>query len=211
MEVSFKMGNLKKSIVVLLILFIFGSLQTLGQPKTEDDGQTGIGWSSVDDVFIKQEKDIMIKKPMSGPIKIGFSSKEVQEVMGIPDRIDEEGHVFYYRHSPIFFNDEWEVQSWDNRYGNLNVLKEVKKISLGSHILEVFEENGIPLRITRIDNSYQLEYPDENIYIGEKWQVEAIHPRNIVVFQKSKRESMSMDEFLNEFESHLKSKLILIK
>ncbi len=205
------MEKLNRSIVVFLILFIFASLHAFGQSQSEDNGQTEMGWSSVDDVFIKPEKDIMIKKPISGPIKIGFSSTEVQEVMGIPNQIDEESHIYYYRHSPIFFNDEWEVQSWDNRYGNLNVLEEVKGISLGSHILEVFEENGIPLRITRIKKSYQLEYPDEIIYVGERWHVEAIQPRNIIVFQKSKRESMSMDEFLREFENHLKNKLILIK
>ena len=211
LEVNFKMGNLNRTIFLLLILFVFSSVHAFGQLQTEENSQTEINWSSVDDVFNKKEINKLVKKHMSGPIKIGFTAKEVQAVMGVPDQIDEENNIFYYRYSPIFFNDEWEVQSWDNRYGNLNVLKEVKEISLGSHILEVFEEKGIPIRITRIDNSYQLEYPDEMIYIGESWHVEAMHPLNIIVFQKSRRESMSIDEFLKEFESHLKKKPTLVE
>ena len=52
------------------------------------------GWSSVDNVFFKQEEDILTKKPGTGPIKIDFTVREVREVMGVPDRIDEEEHIF---------------------------------------------------------------------------------------------------------------------
>jgi len=146
--------------------------------------------------------DIMVKKPTSGPIKIGYTSKEVQEVMGVPDRIDKEGLVYYYRQSPIYFNEDWEVQSWDNCYGNLDVLEEVKRIKLSSHILEVFEEMGFPLRITKVDDSYQLEYPEEIIYVGVRWQVEAIQTRRVVEYNQE-RSTMSLEDFLKEFDSYL--------
>jgi hypothetical protein len=196
------MVKVRKLIVVFLIFCIFGCFSSFGQSQTEDKGQTQKGWSSVDNVFIKPEMDILVKKPMTGPIKIGFTSKEVQEVMGVPDRIDEEGLVYYYRQSPIYFNEEWKVQSWDNRYGNLDVQDDVVQIKLGSHVLEVFKEKDFPLRITKVDHSYQLEYPDAMIFIGEGWQVEAIQDRNVVEYQQE-RVAMTLDEFLREFESYL--------
>jgi|GEM_PF-1827970 len=186
--------------LVLLLMFIY--LTVFSQPQTENVEQTQNGWSSVDDVFIKQEMDIMVKKPTSRPITIGYTSKEVQEVMGVPDRIDKEGLVYYYRQSPIYFNADWKVQSWDNCYGNLDVLEEVKRIKLSSHILEVFEERGFPLRITNVDHSYQLEYPEEIIYVGMRWQVEAIQPRQVVEYNHE-RATMSLEEFLKEFDSYL--------
>ena len=191
-----------KLILFLVLLLMLIYFTVFGQTQIENVEQTQNGWSSVDDVFIKQEMDIMVKKPTSGPIKISYTSKEVQEVMGVPDRIDKEGLVYYYRQSPIYFNEDWKVQSWDNRYGNLDVLEEVKRIKLSSHILEVFEERGFPLRITKVDDSYQLEYPEEIIYVGVRWQVEAIQPRRVVEYNQE-RSTMSLEEFLEEFDSYL--------
>ncbi len=197
-------------IVIFVVLSIFGSLSGFGQSLIEKEAKTQSSWSSVDNVFIKKEMDMMVKKAMSGPIKIGFTSKEVQEVMGVPDRIDEEGYVFYYRKSPIYFNDDWKVQSWDNRYGNLDVLEEVVKIKPGSHILKVFEEEGFPLRIKKEDHSYQLEYLDEMVYISEGWQVEAIQPRRVVEYNQE-RAIMSLEAFLKEFDNYLADKLSLVE
>jgi len=103
-------------VVFILFLFLFLFLSSLptsvfSQPQESNQEQTKFGWSSVDDVFSKNEVNKLVKKPMTGPIKIGFSVKEVREVMGIPDRIDEEGYAYYYRQSPIFFNNNWKVQS----------------------------------------------------------------------------------------------------
>ena len=188
--------------VLFLVFFIFitGSFIALGQSQSKDETQTQKGWSSVDDVFIKPEADILVKKPVSGPIKIGFTVKEVREVMGIPHRIDEEEHIYYYRTSPIYFSDEWKVQSWDNRYGNLNVQNEIVKIELGSHILDVFKLKGFPLRMTKVDSGYHLEYPEEIIFIGEEWRVESIQAINEIEYQQISRETMTLDEFLEEFE-----------
>ena len=203
------MRKTTRLIVIFVALFVLGSLSVFGHSPTEKETKTQGGWSSVDNVFIKQEMDIMVKKPVSGPIKIGFTSKEAQVVLGVPDRIDEEGHTFYYRHSLIYFDNDWKVQSWDNRYGNLDVLEEVLKIKPGSHILEVFEKKGFPLSIKKVAHSYQLEYPDEMVYVGVKWQVEAIQPRRVVKYNKE-RVTMSLETFLEEFDKYLADKINLI-
>lgn len=194
-----------KNCVLFLIFFIFITVSfiALGQSQPVDETQTQMGWSSVDDVFIKPEADILLKKPISGPIKIGFTAKEVREVMGIPHQIDEEEHVYYYRTSPIYFNEEWEVQSWDNRYGNLDVQPEIVKIGLGSHILDVFKQKDFPLRIKKMDSGYQLEYPEELIFIGEGWRVESIQAVKEIEYRQMERETMTLNEFLKEFENFI--------
>lgn len=192
------MGKISKLLLIFIFFLILGSISSLGQEQVQKENTTQAGWSSVDDVFIKQEKDILVKKPMSGPIKIGFTVKEVQEVMGVPDHIDEEGYILFYRRSPIYFNHDWKVQSWDNRYGNLEVLKDVVKITLGSHILDVFRLRDFPIRIIKMHDHYQLEYSDDLIYIGKKWLVEAIQPKQTIDFHKE-RETMRLEDFLAEF------------
>ena len=186
--------------VLFLVFFMTVSFMVLGQSATEDEPQTQKGWSSVDDVFIKPEADILVKKPVSGPIKIGFTAREVRELMGIPHEIDEEEHIYYYRTSPVYFDEEWKVQSWDNRYGNLNVQPEIVKIELGSHILKVFKLKDFPLRIEKTDARYQLEYPEEIIFIGEDWRVEGIQTLHKIAYQQTERDTMTLDEFLKEFE-----------
>lgn len=195
---------MKRSIFIMMIFFLFISLSALGESQNEKGVQIQNNWSSVDDVLTKQKENVLVKKFTSNPIKIGFTSKEVQEVMGVPDRIDQEENIFYYRQSAIYFNDEWKVQSWDNRYGNLYTLAEIIKIKLGYHILEVFKEKGIPLRITKVDQSYRLEYCDEVIYVGSNWQVEAIQPI-LKINYKTDRDVMSLMEFIEEFNSYLKN------
>lgn len=190
---------------IFLLFFILSSYSVFSQSEIENEKEMKTGWSSVDDVFSKKEINKLVKKPMTGLIKIGFTAKEVREVMGIPDSIDEEGHIYYYRQSPIFFDNEWEVQSWDNRYGNLNVIRDTVKIIPGSHIAEVFKERGFPLRVRKIGNSYHLEYPDEVIYMNERWNVEAIQYKNKLEY-KQDRTNMDIEEFLEEFNNYLEEK-----
>jgi len=200
--------KMKKSIKIMalfLLFFILFSYSVFSQPPIENEKEIKNGWSSVDDVFSKKEVNKLVKKPMTGPIKIGFTAKEVIEVMGIPDRLDEEGYIYYYRQSPIFFDNEWKVQSWDNRYGNLDILKETVKIAPGSHISEVFEENGFPLRITKNGYSYNLEYPNVMIYVSDRWNVEAIQYKTKLAF-KQERTNMGIEEFLEEFNNYLEEK-----
>jgi hypothetical protein len=192
-------------LAVFLLFFILPSYSvfSISEIEIEDEKEIQTGWSSVDDIFSKKEINQLVIKPNTGPIKIGFTVKEVREVMGVPDSIDEEGHIYYYRQSPIFFDNEWKVQSWDNRYGNLDVLKEAVKIAPGSHVSEVFKEKGFPIRITKNGYSYQLEYPNEIIYVSNRWNMEAIQYRNIVEY-KQDRANMEIEEFLEEFNNYLK-------
>ena len=190
---------------IFLLFFILFSNSVFSQSQIEKEKEIQDGWSSVDDVFSKREINQLVKKPMTGPIKFGFTAKEVREVMGIPDRLDEEGYIYYYRQSPIFFDNEWKVQSWDNRYGNLNVIRDTVKIIPGSHLAEVFKEKGFPLRVRKIGHSYHLEYPDEVIYMNERWNLEAIQSKNVLEY-KQKRATMSLEEFLEEFNNYLKEK-----
>ena len=200
-----KMQKTIRIMAIFLLFFILFSYSVFSQPQIENEKEIKTGWSSVDDVFSKKEVNKLVKKPMTGPIKIGFTAKEVREVMGIPDRLDEEGYIYYYRQSPIFFDKEWKVQSWDNRYGNLDILKETVKIAPGSHISEVFKEKGFPLRITKNGYSYNLEYPNVIIYVSDRWNVEAIQYKNKLEY-KQDRTNMGIEEFLEEFNNYLEEK-----
>jgi hypothetical protein len=162
------------------------------------------GWSSVDNVFFKQEQDTLTKKPGTGPIKIGFTVREVQEVMGIPDRIDKEGHIFYYHHSSIYFGADWKVRSWDNRYGNLIVISEVEEARPGSHTWKVFQQKGFPIKVKKEGSSYLLEYVDQFIYVNENWLIEAIQNKKIIEYEMN-RTGMSLEDFLQEYEEFLKN------
>jgi hypothetical protein len=196
---------MKIAFISLLLFSFFSSFSIFAQPQDNNQKEVQDSWSSTGDVFTKQDINKLIKKPMAGPIKIGFTAKEVREVMGVPDTMDEEGHVYYYRQSPIFFDKDWQVQSWDNRYGNLDVLPESVRIRPGSHISEVFKLNGFPLRITKIDGSYHLEYPGDIIYVSDNWEVEAIQDKQVVEY-KSGRQDMNLEDFLEEFKNYLKLK-----
>lgn len=200
-----KMQKVVRIMAIFLFFFVISSFSVFSQSEIDNEKEIKAGWSSVDDVFSKKEINKLVKKPMTELIKIGFTAKEVREVMGIPDSIDEEGHIYYYRLSPIYFDNEWKVQSWDNRYRNLDVLKETVKIAPGSHVSEVFKEKGFPLRITKKSYSYNLEYPNEIIYVSDRWNVEAIQHRNIVEY-KQDRAHMDIEEFLEEFNTYLKEK-----
>ncbi len=204
------MRQVKNRLFVFMIFFLLTSLSAFAQVEADDDTQIENSWSSVDNVFLNRDQDILVKKPISGPIKIGFSAKEVREVMGIPDRMDEEKRIYYYRTSPIYFNHDWKVQSWDNRYGNLKVADEVVTIRSGSHISEVFKEMGFPLRLKKIDHGYQLEYPDEVIYLNKNWLVVAVRLPYPILFC-SERVTMSPEDFLEEFNHFLVEKKSLIQ
>jgi len=196
---------MKIAFISILLFSFFSSFSIFAQPQDNNEKEVQDVWSSTGNVFSNQEINKLIKKPMAGQVKIGFSAKEVREVMGIPDIIDEEKYIYYYRQSPIFFNEDWKVQSWDNRYGNLDVLPEAVKIYPGCHISEVFKLNGFPLRITKINDSYHLEYPEEIIYISDNWKVEAIRDKQLVEYN-SKRQDMNLEDFLEEFRDYLKVK-----
>lgn len=197
------MQRIIKIVFIALLFFSFFSIYVFCQDQQSNQQDAQYGWSSVDNIFIKMELNKLVKQPMSGPIKIGITEKEVMEVMGVPDRVDEEGYTYYYRQSPVFFDNNWKVQSWDNRYGNLVVTEDTYNIGPGSHIAEVFKEKGFPLRIIKIDYSYQLDYPEEIIYISENWNVEAVHDKQTMKYNPD-RNAMHLVDFLAEFQKYLK-------
>ena len=80
-----------------------------------------VGFSSVDDVMTAVTINNIGKDPNAPPITIGSSVEDVIGAMGTPESIQISFKSFKYRNSTIFFDDDWKVQSWDNRYGNLKV------------------------------------------------------------------------------------------
>ena len=80
-----------------------------------------VGFSSVDDVMTAVTINNIGKDPHAPPITIGSSVEDVIKAMGTPESIQISFKSFKYRNSTIFFDDDWKVQSWDNRYGNLKV------------------------------------------------------------------------------------------
>ena len=80
-----------------------------------------IGFSSVDDVFTAVAINSIRKNLNAPPFTIGSSEEDVIRAMGTPESIEVSFKSFKYRNSTIYFDDDWKVQSWDNRYGNLKV------------------------------------------------------------------------------------------
>lgn len=189
--------------ILLIAIFLLVSISSYSYQYSKNDSPKPDGWSSIDNVFYKQEKDLMVKKSELEVIKIGFTSEEVQGIMGVPDRIDKEEYTYYYHHSPIYFGEDWRVKSWDNRYGNLKVLPEREEIRLGDHISKVFHEKGFPLRVKMEYNSYLLHYTDQLVYVNERWLVEAIQIKKPIEDNKV-RAAMGLPEYIIEFETFLK-------
>ncbi len=80
-----------------------------------------VGFSSVDDVMTAVIINNIGKDPHAPLINIGSSVEDVIKAMGTPESIQISFKSFKYRNSTVFFDDDWKVQSWDNRYGNLKV------------------------------------------------------------------------------------------
>ena len=80
-----------------------------------------VGFSSVDDVITAVTINNIGKDSNAPPIIIGSSVEDVIKAMGTPESIQISFKSFKYRNSTVFFDDDWKVQSWDNRYGNLKV------------------------------------------------------------------------------------------
>jgi len=100
-----------------------------------------VGFSSVDDVMTAVTINNMGKDPDAPPITIGSSIEDVIKAMGNPESIKISFKSFKYRNSTVFFDDDWKVQSWDNRYGILKVsLENGSKIDIsdrGESLIDV--------------------------------------------------------------------------
>jgi len=105
-----------------------------------------VGFSSVDDVMTAATINNVGKDPDAYPISIGSSVEDVIKAMGTPESIQISFKSFKYRNSTVYFDDDWKVQSWDNRYGNLKVSLENEN----GDILDVGED--LINRIFKITN-----------------------------------------------------------
>jgi hypothetical protein len=85
-----------------------------------------IGFSSIDNVSIAVTINNIGKVRNAPPITIGSSIEDVIKVMGLPDSVQISSKAYKYRNSTVYFDDDFKVQSWDNRYGNLKVSLENK-------------------------------------------------------------------------------------
>ena len=86
-----------------------------------------IGFSSVDNVAIAVTINNIGKVRNAPPITIGSSIEDVIKVMGLPESVQISSKAYKYHNSTIYFDDNCKVQSWDNRYGNLEVSLEDEK------------------------------------------------------------------------------------
>jgi hypothetical protein len=102
-----------------------------------------IGFSSVDDVMTAVTINNVGKDPNAPPITIGSSVEDVIKAMGTPESIQISFKSFKYRNSTVYFDDDWKVQSWDNRYGNLKVSLEDESgdiLDIGEYLIdEIFK------------------------------------------------------------------------
>jgi len=99
-----------------------------------------VGFSSVDDVMTAVTINNIGKDPNAPPITIGSSVEDVISAMGTPESIRMPFKSFKYRNSTVYFDDDWKVQSWDNRYGNLKVSLESKNEDIfdtGEYLIDV--------------------------------------------------------------------------
>lgn len=102
-----------------------------------------VGFSSVDDVMTAVTINNIGKDLNAPPITIGSSVEDVISAMGTPESIRIPFKSFKYRNSTVYFDDDWKVQSWDNRYGNLKVSLESKNediFDIGEYLInEIFK------------------------------------------------------------------------
>ena len=102
-----------------------------------------VGFSSVDDVMTAVTINNIGKDPNAPPITIGSSVEDVISAMGTPESIRIPFKSFKYRNSTVYFDNDWKVQSWDNRYGNLKVSLESKNediFDIGEYLInEIFK------------------------------------------------------------------------
>ena len=102
-----------------------------------------VGFSSVDDVMTAVTINNIGKDPNAPPITIGSSVEDVIKAMGTPESIQISFKSFKYRNSTVYFDDDWKVQSWDNRYGNLKVSLEDESgdiLDIGEYLIdEIFK------------------------------------------------------------------------
>jgi hypothetical protein len=98
-----------------------------------------IGFSSVDDVMTAVNINNIGKNPNAPLITIGSSIEDVIGAMGTPESIQISFKSFKYRNATVCFDDDWKVQSWDNRYGNLKVSLENENddiLDTGEHLID---------------------------------------------------------------------------
>jgi len=98
-----------------------------------------VGFSSVDDVVTAVTINNIGKDPNAPLITICSSVEDVIKAMGTPESIQISFKSFKYRNSTIFFDDDWKVQSWDNRYGNLKVSLENEScdiLDIGEYLID---------------------------------------------------------------------------
>jgi len=98
-----------------------------------------VGFSSVDDVITAVTINNIGKDPNASPIIIGSSVEDVIKAMGTPESIQISFKSFKYRNSTVYFDDDWKVQSWDNRYGNLKVSLENESgdiLDIGEYLID---------------------------------------------------------------------------
>ena len=112
--------NMSKSAGIFKILDRQGNIIGVVN-KTSLSISKKVGFSSVDDVMTAVTINSIGKDPNAPPITIGSSVEDVIRAMGTPESIQISFKSFKYRNSTVYFDDDWKVQSWDNRYGNLKV------------------------------------------------------------------------------------------
>jgi hypothetical protein len=98
-----------------------------------------VGFSSVDDVMVAVTINNIGKDPNAPPFTIGSSVEDVIGVMGTPESILISFKSFKYRNSTVYFDDDWKVQSWDNRYDNLKVSLENESgdiLDIGEYLID---------------------------------------------------------------------------
>jgi hypothetical protein len=113
---------------------IIGDINTTSLPTSKK-----VGFSSVDDVMTAVTINNIGKDPNAPLITIGSSVEDVIKAMGTPESIQISFKSFKYRNSTIFFDDDWKVQSWDNRYGNLKVSLENEigdTLDIGEYLID---------------------------------------------------------------------------
>ena len=131
--------NMKKSAGMFKILDGQGNIIGVVN-KTSLSVSKKVGFSSVDDVMTAVTINSIGKDPYAPPITIGSSVEDVIRAMGTPESIQISFKSFKYRNSTVYFDDDWKVQSWDNRYGNLKVSLEsessIDVLDIGEYLID---------------------------------------------------------------------------
>lgn len=118
--------------------------------------------------------DQVMSKAKGGKLRLGIRFDEVVAALGTPSTIEYlYPFRWYYGNAVVTFDSEWNVNGWNNTYGELNqaiIVPTGGKLSLGVGAKDVIFALGSPSEIS-FTNPYRWYYRNAYVTFDSDWNV----------------------------------------